>query len=84
LTANDPRIGTLNEDGSVQSHPSVDVLGGAYERPATTQGIGHGAFVILPAGGEFAAVVEELRAKVTPPAPVVEPKLKGKGDDAAK
>lgn len=66
MSATDPRLGTLNPDGSVESWPATDVVGRPYDRPATTQGIGEGCFVVLPLGGEFATAVEELTALVAP------------------
>lgn len=66
MSATDPRLGTLNPDGSVESWPATDVVGRPYDRPATTQGIGEGHFVVLPLGGEFAEAVESLTALVTP------------------
>lgn len=80
MSITDPRLGTLNADGSVESYPQTDVTGRPYDRPATTQGIGGGFFVVLPLGGDFAAVVEGLKALVAPP--VVEKKGR-KTDDAA-
>lgn len=66
MTISDPRLGSLNADGSVESWPQTDVVGRPYERPATTQGIGDGFFVVLPLGGNYAAVVEELTTLVAP------------------
>lgn len=80
MSITDPRVGTLNPDGSIESYPATDVLGRAYDRPCTTQGIGVGFFVVLPLGGDFAAVVEGLKALVAPP--VVEKKGR-RADDAA-
>lgn len=79
----DPRLGILNDDGSVQTHPVVDVLGRAYERPATTQGIGDHYFVVLPSGGDTAAALDELRALVAPKsAPVKKAKVEDVADPA--
>lgn len=66
MSLSDPRLGKLNPDGSVESWPATDVVGRPYDRPATTQGIGEGCFVVLPLGGEFATAVEELTALVAP------------------
>ncbi len=66
MTISDPRLGSLNADGSVESWPQTDVVGRPYERPATTQGIGDGFFVVLPLGGAYQAAVAEVTALVTP------------------
>ena len=76
MAISDPRLGTLNADGSVESWPATDVVGRAYDRPCTTQGIGDGFFVVLPLGGNFAQVVKDLEA-------LVAPKKGRKADDAA-
>ncbi len=66
MSISDPRLGTLNADGSVESWPQTDVVGRPYERPATTQGIGTAFFVVLPLGGQYAEAVETVTALVAP------------------
>lgn len=66
MTISDPRLGTLNADGSVESWPQTDVVGRPYERPATTQGVGEGFFVVLPLGGTYQGAVAEVTALITP------------------
>lgn len=80
MSITDPRLGTLNADGSVESYPQTDVTGRPYDRPATTQGIGGGFFVVLPLSSGYESAVDELKALVAPP--VVEKKGR-KTDDAA-
>jgi len=76
---NDPRIGTLNADGSVQTHPSVNVLGKPYDRPAAiTQGIGVGFFVVLPLSGDVTAALADVTGIVSA---VEAPKRKAKAVD---
>lgn len=67
MSATDPRLGTLNPDGSVESWPETDVVGRPYDRPATTQGIDERFFIVLPLGGNFAAAVDEVTALVATP-----------------
>lgn len=66
MSISDPRLGTLNADGSVESYPQTDVVGRPYDRPATTQGIGGGFFVVLPLSGGYESAVEEVKALVAP------------------
>lgn len=44
--------------------PAKNVLGQPYTRPATTQGVGDGYFVVLPVGRYPAEVVTAVKAEV--------------------
>lgn len=79
----DKRIGLYNEDGSVAQWPEVDVQGSGYSRPATTHNLDTRHFVVLPAGFDNAALLDELRAglaPVEPPAVTRRKKDEGNGE----
>ncbi len=66
-------IGTLNEDGSFKKWPALNVNGGRYAKPATTQIISSEFFVVLPAGFTDWDSIKALRERYAPvaPAPVM-------------
>jgi hypothetical protein len=60
-------VGDFNPDGSIRSYPEVDIRGGEYSRPASTQSIGRDAdnnklFVVLPVGVSPAQAAPEIAA----------------------
>jgi hypothetical protein len=59
----DPRIGTLNPDGSVEEYPAVDVNGREYTRPvAGTHRLDTTHFVVLPFNFSNRVLIEEVKA----------------------
>ena len=54
-------IGTLNPDGTFKKWPTLNIQGGRYNKPATTQPISPEYFVVLPAGFIDWDVVKTLK-----------------------
>lgn len=53
-------FGQYNEDGSVASYPDKNILGVAYDHPATTYRVDATRFVVLPSGGLSEDRIKEL------------------------
>lgn len=71
----DPRVGTRNDDGSIENLPEVNMVNQAFEWPATTFDIDARHFVILPNGltvSGYAEMVDEA-VKLAPPSPAPAP-----------
>lgn len=69
----DPRIGYLNEDGTVKSWPKVNINNGGYDLPTTRHKIGANKFIVLPVGFNQWERVDELKGRPTPLVESVEP-----------
>ena len=66
----DNRIGTINADGS-RTWPKVDILGQAYEKPASTVDLDAARFVVIPINFNQPALIEELKAAYQQPDEVI-------------
>lgn len=79
----DERIGLYNDNGSIVQWPSVDVIGGSYNRPPTTHNLDAQHFVVLPAGFDDWALLDELRTGLAQPLAETTPPTRRRKDEGS-
>lgn len=72
ISNDDERLGHL-KDGAAVKWPKVDVLGQPYNIVLTTVDLSRDHFVVLPAGQNSVALINQVKAayKVAPPSPAM-------------